>query len=324
MKILLATNNQLDIAGTYSADTSTVRRDTNYSPYSFYTVSGQESYIENREPIKQPVGNTVWFHGHIGLSAAMVGSSTISRHFFSFRDINNNLLFEIHNLAAKFQIRIYGDTVVTSPSEDIGITVTSPVNYDIKCAVTSSLISVEFYNDGVLKLSLSASNTTSQRTNFRFFRLNYLNTSGTRLFASEIIIAEDSTIGARLKTLDLVANGFHNQWGGSVATINDEAIETAITTSLANQKQSYTLPTISNTGTVISSLVASFHGASGDSPNKARHLLRTGGVDYESSLLNLSSINKPYHINYEVNPVTGLAWTVAEINALEIGFKSEA
>lgn len=59
-------------------------------------------------------------------------------------------------------------------------------------------------------------------------------------------------------------------------------------------------------------------------PRTARTLLRIAGVDYESADLNVIDSWQTFQSFYPTNPATGAAWTEAEINALEAGYKVQA
>jgi len=58
--------------------------------------------------------------------------------------------------------------------------------------------------------------------------------------------------------------------------------------------------------------------------NNARMLVKSGGVSAKSSLVPLPSTFGVVSEKFLLNPATGLAWTVAEINAMEAGIEIES
>ena len=54
---------------------------------------------------------------------------------------------------------------------------------------------------------------------------------------------------------------------------------------------------------------------------QARYLLRSGGTDYTGITRSLTTTYTGYQELYELNPVTGLQWTPASINAVEVGME---
>jgi hypothetical protein len=50
-------------------------------------------------------------------------------------------------------------------------------------------------------------------------------------------------------------------------------------------------------------------------------LVRSGGTDHLGSNRVLSTSYITYYDTYATNPVTGLAWTVGDINSLETGMQ---
>lgn len=57
---------------------------------------------------------------------------------------------------------------------------------------------------------------------------------------------------------------------------------------------------------------------------RSRNLIKTGGVIYEGSNITPSSTSafNAYTTDWAINPQTGVAWTEADINALQVGIKS--
>lgn len=96
----------------------------------------------------------------------------------------------------------------------------------------------------------------------------------------------------------------------------------AITTD--GQKDTYALTNLTpTTGTVIGVSVGQFADKNDSGVKKFRTVVRSGGTDATGTdkTLGMGAISR-FISDYPLNPVTGVAWTISEINALEVGFEA--
>lgn len=152
---------------------------------------------------------------------------------------------------------------------------------------------------------------------------------GRSTYISEVMLSQDiPLINAHVKTLRATGAGNYSQWSGTAADVNEISLNNSNynRSDTAGQLQSYdmttlTLPASYTIGGLFYAFIARNDGA--NAPLNVQGLLRTGGTDYVTS--NLTPINPafgPLQARWDVNPNTGLAWTEANINAMELGFKS--
>lgn len=152
---------------------------------------------------------------------------------------------------------------------------------------------------------------------------------GGACYVTEVMAAQDmNLVGARLKTLRATGAGTHSDWTGTYSDVNEAVTSDADFNKAASAGllQSYAMTDVTvPTGYSIKGVVHRFRCKNGgfDPPANVKSLARSGGTDYQSP--NLSGINPAYGYvsqRYDVDPATGVAWTEAGVNALELGFVS--
>lgn len=169
--------------------------------------------------------------------------------------------------------------------------------------------------------------TTARRVDFR----EQANSTSIHMYLSQIICTADmSTIGGKLKTLRPTAAGTYSQWTGAVTDVN-EAVNSDTTTNsttAAGQKQTYALADV--TVPVGYAIAGVWHWcrakSDGANPSNIKSLLRAGGVDYlaAANMVGMGLAYGPVGQRYDTDPATGLGWTQAGVNGLEIGYQSAA
>lgn len=122
-------------------------------------------------------------------------------------------------------------------------------------------------------------------------------------------------------------DGNYTGWTGAFGDVDEIASDgdtTYITTSSANTKESVTLESTTAAGVVgtikavkVQALVRDEGGAS-----SMRVFLRTGGTDYNGNSIDPGSSYVNLGHVWETNPNTGVAWTAADLDGLEIGVEN--
>lgn len=200
---------------------------------------------------------------------------------------------------------------------------------DIYINVHASTGSVVIYKDGVSQGSYSGNTSID---NASFGRLHFYGQTGTanELNVSQVIIANESTLGWVLATLSPDGNGANTAWTGSYTDIDEFILDTgdyieAIATNLVETS------TVSNINAAYSTYnvkaVAVGIRASNDSGSVISDLqacVRVSSINYFSPNLSLPKDGADYSRYYvwDLNPNTTSAWSQAAVNALEVGVKS--
>lgn len=137
--------------------------------------------------------------------------------------------------------------------------------------------------------------------------------------ASELIIADESTIGMRVKTFRPAGQGTQTLWDGDYTDVDDPDIGlTSITTQLPGAAETFTHGYTMTAGTAIRALIVG--AAAGSGAADGIHAL-LGGQE-KSFVLPLTPGAAQNLAIYEVNPATGNPYTAAEFNALEFGVRN--
>lgn len=189
---------------------------------------------------------------------------------------------------------------------------------------------VRLYIDQVLYLDYSGDVTASGSTTLNEVYFGSVSTSTFTANISEVIVCTQDSRTLSLATLAPNAAGTTNTFTSGAYTDIDETtasdtdVAISSTTGQILQVNCTGMPTgWSNLSVVaVKNLASAAKGATG--PSKLAIGVRTGGTDYYETATALDGgyTNPPFKI-WELNPVTGVAWTTTEIDALQLAYKSE-
>lgn len=151
-------------------------------------------------------------------------------------------------------------------------------------------------------------------------------TSGAEVWYSEIIIADELTINMRVATLVFEADGSHSEWTNGWANI-DEITENQgdlIQSDVADQRELMNLSAYNGSADlIVRRIIVSARAIRGvGGPQNLQLAVRHGTTDGFSSSKALSEIYTTYRDNWDINPDTGVAWTIADLASLQAGVKS--
>lgn len=200
---------------------------------------------------------------------------------------------------------------------DLAVTVDAGGNHNVLWAVSNSTI----FN-GVVPIS-GMSNLAAARW--------YAIDNGGSTVISEVMLSQDvPLVGAHLKTIRATGAGAYSDWSGSASDVNEAATNDATSnkTSTVGAKQSYamgdvTLPAGYSLKGLFYRIRARNDGT--NSPLNVKPLLRVGSTDYVGA--DLGGVSPAYGyqgLRYDVDPSTGVAWTLSAINGMELGFVASA
>jgi hypothetical protein len=235
-----------------------------------------------------------------------------------------------------WQLEKFDGTTTTVLATATGMTPTgnsgAPAKMDVQVVYGVSG-SVKVYGDQVLYLSYTGDTTAGGSTTLdsvTFQNPSSGSTTGTRHVYSEIIVCTQDSRTLHLATLAPNAAGTTNTFTSGAYTDIDEttASDTDVaisgTTGQIIQVNCTGMPTgWSNLSVIaVKNIASAAKGATG--PSKLAVGVRTGGTDYYETATALDGGYSvfPQKI-WELNPVTGVAWTTTEIDALQLAYKSE-
>jgi hypothetical protein len=139
----------------------------------------------------------------------------------------------------------------------------------------------------------------------------------------------------RIDSLLPSGSGTYSQWTGSdtdqvdnyalvdEATLNSDTDYVACST--AGQIETYQYPDLAYSAGSVAGIQQVVTACKVDAGSRTlRFICRIGGTDYPGGTVALTDSYLCHRYIWETNPVTGTAWTPAEVNAAEFGFKLES
>lgn len=203
---------------------------------------------------------------------------------------------------------------------------TQAIDFRILCNTASGNLSLYVAGTERINASVDLSGITSIR---KFRALG--DTAGGFNFdlrLSQVIIADEPTIGWRLATLYPSGTGADTAWTGAYTSIDETVYSDAdfINSGSAAQVSTFALTGPAMTGYSVRAVVVTARarrGASG--PQNIRMALRSSGTTYPSgSDIALGLGYAPVQAVWETDPATSSAWVNTAISTLQAGVKSIA
>lgn len=168
--------------------------------------------------------------------------------------------------------------------------------------------------------------------NLTFGRIHFKGQTGgaNELSVSQVILADESTLGWKLATLNPSGNGVNTQWTGDYTDVDEfvyddtDFIE-ALTTGLIETSAMSDLSALLGSFNVKALAFATrAENDSGSSINDIQAALRISGTNYFSANLGLPKDGTDHSVQtiFATNPATSGSWSQSVVNALEAGLKS--
>lgn len=246
-------------------------------------------------------------------------------------------IFELINAAGTAVVRLFQTTfgtfrpeywngaawVQTAGTFNAGTNVLIDIDIHVVCGLAGS---INFYVNGSLAVTIAGLNAAVN--NIAFCRI----TSNQSVNGySQILISDANTVGAKVASLVPNANGANTAWANDFNNVvkvgyNDA---TLISSAVLGDKETYgaTNATLPGGANVSSVWFAARARLSTVSPVNFKPLLRIGGVDYVGAY-NFGGLSSasfgPAVAGFAVDPSTVAAWTIANVNAAEVGVQSAA
>lgn len=144
---------------------------------------------------------------------------------------------------------------------------------------------------------------------------------------SQVAIADEKTLGWKIATLGVTAQGTETDWTGDNTNVDEITLDVNdfISSDTAGQIETFAiadLPTAASSLIVkeVGVLVSALRDSTG--PSQLELVARTNSTNYFSSTLALSTSFESYFHGWTTNPNTGVEWTQTEVDALELGVRS--
>lgn len=159
--------------------------------------------------------------------------------------------------------------------------------------------------------------------------LGYDSSEGAHI--SQVIVADESTLGKKLATIYPESDGTYNEFtSGGALDIDELTLDTSdfISTDQVNKRYTANYTNIDNAyvGYDVDAVQVTTHARlpASSAINDLQHMVRNGGSDYTTANLNITKDGSVQRLEslFQTNPVTGNNWTKADVDASEFGVKT--
>jgi hypothetical protein len=310
--------------------TTSNARDASYSTHELR----QQLTESGSSPMSQTftVSSDMWLHYRTHYPTDPASQFALGEWFQVYNDADE-LLMQIDQSAGtnsngSLKLRVYGDSTVSTAG--LSLAGSDEFTVDINLEVTPTAITATVYHDGSSVLTATAANTSGLKAGAT--RVVWLGDDITDLttdyqYYSEFIITDaESTIGWRLATLMLDGTGTYTDFEGGWDELSDMNFTTVAATDTANDRVSSTVAAYNGpvTPTGIRGVFGKAIATKGDTgPANALQFLRISATDYDGTSTALAIDNTALLEEWAINPATGVAWTTANLAAIELGIKAE-
>jgi len=331
MTIYLATNSAKDVSGSLGDVTTADRFDADYvsSAIRTYYLAGGSYPIGISHPYDVSADAETWIHMDMYLPV----TNTISADGTWLRGISheNNLAFYCSVTNGAFTPRVYTAAGTFTDGASFFLPVgLNTIDFHYSDDGTTALFEV-YSNSALIGSASMASTSVGNRGGVQRLQLDNNDLVGAHAdgFISQIIWANESTVGLKMQEIAPNAVGNYSTLSATITEVADDDGTTGWASATATDKQSYTiLGYTAPVGRQVHSVVPGFKmrvGATG--PQNIRPFLRISAVDYNGPAdIGPFGPTKNGFVGHAwtLNPATGLAWTPAEVAAIEAGFEVKA
>ena len=275
----------------------------------------------------------LWFHFELyGDSSGLAGLSSDG----TWLTINctssgsNNLYAEANMTDGQISYRCSRYSNYTSPNSTALIHHPAALvrtTFDFNVRINDSGTDyVDIYHNGSLYGTISYDNLTTEAisVNSIVFQNYDVNCN---MHYSQIIIADESTIGMKIARMDPDSAGSHSAWVGDHTSILLPFDGLAILSDTITNRESWNLSAYPGPAspTGIRGIFQTSYASLGESaiPGGFEHFLRVGGTDYDSSKI-VPVPGKQHITEWANNPDTSSPWATSDLAALIAGVEAVA
>ena len=272
---------------------------------------------------------------HMTINSESSGNANQDNQFIEFLDSDTGqVVMQIDTDNGVFNLEYWNGSGFTQLAPAIGISNDVTYKLDFHWIIADTDGVFEVYLNEVLAATFTGDTLRTgftQISKIRFRSTSHTQNSGLYIvYFSEIIVADVDTRGWHLRTL--VPNGV----GSSTAWTNDfnniDAVgtnghvtddRTFISSDTAEQIELHTIQDLGASFQVEAVVVAARSKVTEAGPQNLQMAIRTGGSNFFSPNITIGTGWGSEQNVWDTNPDTGLIWTNAEVDALEIGVKSK-
>lgn len=326
MAVFYATNSVSEVAGQTETSVIASTFDSTYVSNSIRVpLSGARTlpmYIQHNG---DQTGDTI-FCVHFDANLPSMSTSGVDGSWLSMFDSANRLRAYVDALNGTFCARIYDSSGGFTNGAYVALP-TGLNTFDVYYSDDGANCTLELYSNGVLITSATrASIIQSVPNRIQFDHSDMTDFTSQYIYYSQIIVANESTVGMKVEFKDPAAAGNYTALSATVTEVADDDVTTGWSGDTATDKQSYTIGTYTPPASrQIHSVLPTFDlrvGATG--PQNILPFVRISATDYDAPA-DIAPVNnsKQGIIGYawSLNPATGVAWTGSDVSGMEAGLQ---
>jgi hypothetical protein len=209
--------------------------------------------------------------------------------------------------------------------DNFAISMNDLQTFDIHVVSNTATGSAKLYVAGTLRIE-SGTLDLSAFTGITKARFTGRTTNAVSAGPSQVIMADESTIGWRLKTVPATGAGASTAWTGGYTEIDEITYSDAdfINSATADQVELFTHSTTVPDGYTVRGVAVTARAKRGTTgPQNMRLMLRSGGTTYDNGAdLALDEGYGAFCAVWETDPATSADFTASAIASLQFGVKS--
>jgi len=263
----------------------------------------------------------LWLHAEVYL-----GITSTMKHFMKFKQGATDVIGLICNTTtAKLDIQKYSGSWSTVASTTTGLVNTTRASLDVYLKLGNPgtlkvyIDNVKVYGDATLNLSVGGI------TGLDNIRLENSKTGSLDAYMSEVIVADECTLGSKIVARPPTGNGTYTTWTGAFGDYDETAPDALYALGVADgDRESFTFAafTALAAGESIGLVkLSTYTNRDVAGPQHFNHFIRRSSTDYDSADKNPGTTASWFHDTWDTDPAGG-AWTITNLNAAEFGFRA--
>jgi hypothetical protein len=275
----------------------------------------------------------LWVHDTVAFGVTVQPATSSSRIFrlvnsSSVECVKLTTLSGVPEINSVFRVGYWNGSSFTYLNSPFVPSQNTTYDIDLHVRIASFGGVVEFYIDGVLVSSFSG-DTSAIGSGITKVELSSKNEDNTSYHThhSQLIISTSTTLGMKVATLSVSGAGATSEWTGLYTDVSETVLSDInfISDNTNGDISTYAVTDVPAGGNFnVGAIVVSARAERGVTGVQNLELgVRSGGANYWGSpVTGLTTAFGPAQSILTTDPATGLPWTVANANAVEIGVQA--
>lgn len=238
-------------------------------------------------------------------------------------------LFRISVTNGDYQFQYWDGSTWVNVGSPLAIAAFALTRHDILIVMENSAGTIEWYANETLQASYYNDTIWTAETDIEYVAFGGVVANGSG-FLSQVILADESTLGCKLFQHAITADGANTGFTGGFADYTMSARSIPQTSSAAYTSTDGAVETgivsdLLSTSLFIRGVQVNVAARKSGGPvQKANAVIRSGGTNYFSDDVLLGFGNTTVSKLWDTDPATGVSWTSSGVNAIEAGMRAKA